>query len=205
MTGTPAEEPEREYADTTPISPTDRIVEADAPATGPSVSNYEQPTVSASDVDIPLDALIPLDRYSKWHPARPRVGPGHALALWMKNAMNFNGRASRTEYWWVMAFLAVLYLVIPLVVGNLANAELIPQIVGLIVVISCWGILPILLAAPTLALSARRLHDTNRSAFWNFFYLIPVTGAVVVAYCCAKPSNPYGVRFDPVLGNPPVE
>lgn len=118
MTGTSAEEPERASAESGPVSPAE--------------TNYEQPTVSASDVDIPLDALIPLDRYSKWHPQRPpRVGPpGRALKLWLQNSMNFNGRASRTEYWWVMALLAVLYLVIPLVVGNLANAEAIPQMVG---------------------------------------------------------------------------
>ncbi len=66
---------------------------------------------------------------------------------------DFSGRASRPEFWWfaLCAFVAqaVLGLLLP-------------------------GIAFLVLALPFLAVSARRLHDTGRSAVWLTFY--PLAG-----------------------------
>ena len=76
-----------------------------------------------------------------------------------KKFATFDGRASRSEYWWFQFFymLVVLVAVILdsiLVGGNLESAgalEIVSQLVLLL---------------PALAVTARRLHDVNRSGWW---------------------------------------
>ncbi len=56
---------------------------------------------------------------------------------------------------------------------------------------------------PTVALQTRRLHDTNRSGWWQLLILIPVVGAVVLIVMLASASDPAGARYDqPAPGVP---
>ena len=76
-----------------------------------------------------------------------------------KKFATFDGRASRSEYWWFQFFymLVVLVAVILdsiLVGGNLESA-------GALEIVS-----QLLLLLPALAVTARRLHDVNRSGWW---------------------------------------
>lgn len=65
---------------------------------------------------------------------------------------DFSGRARRSEYWWFYLFVFVLGL-IPFV-----------------------NLLTLATIIPTFAAGARRLHDTDRSGWWQ---LIAVPGAVL--------------------------
>ena len=49
---------------------------------------------------------------------------------------------------------------------------------------------------PWLALSWRRLHDTNRSGGWWFIGLIPFVGGIILLVFFLLPPNPEGARFD---------
>ncbi len=73
---------------------------------------------------------------------------------------DFSGRASRPEFWWffLCAFLAQAIL-----------GALLP------------GVAFLVLLSPFLAVSARRLHDTGRSAWWLLSYLAAGIGAMVLA------------------------
>ncbi|MGV6811544.1 MAG: DUF805 domain-containing protein [Brevirhabdus sp.] len=72
----------------------------------------------------------------------------------------FSGRAQRSEYWWFMLFNLF---------GNIANASLDVMVFGpnpdgsggLFSVMFALG-----MALPLLSVTARRLHDMNRSAWW---------------------------------------
>ncbi|MEN8206935.1 MAG: DUF805 domain-containing protein [Pseudomonadota bacterium] len=75
---------------------------------------------------------------------------------------DFNGRAKRPEYWWFFLFLFLLGLVTG------AVSEVLNGIVALATLI------------PSFAVGARRLHDTNRSGWWQLLWLIPVIGWIVV-------------------------
>ena len=67
---------------------------------------------------------------------------------------DFQGRASRAEYWWF----ALFSLVVPVVAFNSG-----PRFPGLLVT----GVVVMLLTAvPHLAVTVRRLHDTGRSGWW---------------------------------------
>ena len=84
----------------------------------------------------------------------------------LKNYFNFSGRATRSEFWYFMLFLFLFGIVI----------KLIEVIMGMGIYDS--GILSLIydlaLLIPTLAVSTRRLHDTNRSGWWNLIMLVPI-------------------------------
>ncbi len=67
----------------------------------------------------------------------------------------FSGRAQRSEFWWFFLFSAV----------SSAIASIVP-VIGQIYLL--------VLLIPSLAVSARRLHDTGRSAWWLLLYLASI-------------------------------
>ena len=89
----------------------------------------------------------------------------------------FNGRASRSEFWWWVLF---VFLV------NIATSMVSTVLSGLFA-------LAVLL--PNLAIGARRLHDTDRSGWLQLIGLIPLIGWIVLIYWCvqeAKEPNRFG-------------
>jgi uncharacterized membrane protein YhaH (DUF805 family) len=84
---------------------------------------------------------------------------------------DFNGRATRTEYWWF--FLAVL----------LGSA------VALIVSYRLYVLFSLVTLLPMIAVGARRLHDTNRSGWWQLLALVPF-GIILVVIFFAQRSTP---------------
>jgi uncharacterized membrane protein YhaH (DUF805 family) len=50
---------------------------------------------------------------------------------------------------------------------------------------------------PSLAVSSRRLHDTNRSLWWIFICLIPVIGAIIMIVFLAQDSQPGDNKYGP--------
>ena len=89
----------------------------------------------------------------------------------------FEGRASRSEYWWVYLFTVLATAAADMLggtVGNLASLAFF---------------------LPGLALVARRLHDTGRSGWW-FLIAFTVIGIPVLLYWLVKDSdagaNKYG-------------
>ncbi len=89
----------------------------------------------------------------------------------------FDGRASRSEYWWFYLFT---------VLAGLA-ADMLGSTVG--------NIASLVFFLPGLALIARRLHDVGRSGWW-FLLVFTVIGIPVVLYWLVKDSdngkNAYG-------------
>jgi uncharacterized membrane protein YhaH (DUF805 family) len=53
------------------------------------------------------------------------------------------------------------------------------------------------LLVPLLAVGCRRLHDTNKSGWWQLFWLIPVAGWLVLIIFFAMPSDTDENRFGP--------
>ena len=80
----------------------------------------------------------------------------------------FSGRATRSEYWYVVLFGYLLALLIVFLGMIIDSPEL---IIGLSTVLS------LILLVPGLAVCIRRLHDTGRSGWWYLLVLIPYIGA----------------------------
>ncbi len=92
----------------------------------------------------------------------------------LKNYAVFSGRARRKEYWMFVLFnviFAVVLIIIDLITGlysKSAGIGLFTSIYSLAVLI------------PTIAVSVRRLHDTNHSGWWYFIGLIPLAGPIIL-------------------------
>ncbi len=78
-----------------------------------------------------------------------------AIKVCFQKYVDFTGKATRPEFWWFFLFLFVV---------NLILGQFLP-ILG-----SVFSLATLL---PTLAVGARRLHDTGKSGWWQ---LIGLTG-----------------------------
>lgn len=95
----------------------------------------------------------------------------------LNNYANFDGRAGLREFWLWFAPLFALCLALQ-VLGQIAGIFFtLGSLVGLATLI------------PTLAVGARRLHDTGRSGWMQLLLVIPVIGLLVLAYFWAQPSG----------------
>jgi len=94
------------------------------------------------------------------------------------NYANFNGRARRKEYW--MFILAVIVLLLALgIVGAILSA--ISDTLGGLVY-GIMGLVYLALLIPALAVTVRRLHDTNKSGWFILVSLIPFVGGIYLLY-----------------------
>ena len=82
----------------------------------------------------------------------------------LKNYFNFSGRATRSEFWYFMLFVLLFGIVITLIEVIMGTYD--SGILSLIYNLA--------LLFPSLAVSTRRLHDTNRSGWWNLIMLVPI-------------------------------
>ncbi len=96
----------------------------------------------------------------------------------------FNGRATRSEYWYFTLFNI-------LVVGVFG---LIDQVMGTFNFDASYGplsaIYTLAMILPGLGVSIRRLHDTGRSGWWFMITIIPVVGLLVFLYFALLDSDP---------------
>ena len=87
---------------------------------------------------------------------------------------DFNGRARRREYWmfylWNLIFSFAISIVIAILNGIFRTW--IFNIFSAIYIIA--------LIIPSLAVLVRRLHDTNKSAWWLLISLVPIVGEIVL-------------------------
>jgi len=93
----------------------------------------------------------------------------------LTNYATFTGRARRTEYWMFSLISAVIVVVLCLV------AFLLPREIGLYVLILA-GLYNLAVLVPSVAVTARRLHDTGRSGWWMLISFVPGGGIVVFVF-----------------------
>ena len=105
----------------------------------------------------------------------------------------FEGRAARPEFWWYALFYVLVQLA-----GGVLDAALFPNAVFGVL----GNIAALALLLPTIAVTARRLHDTDRSGWWQLVGLIPIVGVFVLIWFCVQRGTVGGNRFgaEPVLG-----
>lgn len=105
---------------------------------------------------------------------------------------DFGGRARRMEFWMfnLISFLISLTLVFADTLTGMMDAT-----VGLGLL---SGIYALAVFVPSLAVSVRRLHDTNRSGWWLLLIFIPFLGAlalIVLFFLGGTPGdNRYGAN-----------
>jgi uncharacterized membrane protein YhaH (DUF805 family) len=112
------------------------------------------------------------------------------IAVLKKYAV-FSGRARRMECWMfaLISWLAVLaFSMVDVVTGTYhwgTSLGALSTLYSLAVLI------------PTLAVTVRRLHDTDRSGWWIFLSLIPLLGAIAVLFFLISDGTPGPNRYGP--------
>jgi uncharacterized membrane protein YhaH (DUF805 family) len=102
---------------------------------------------------------------------------------------DFGGRARRTEYWMfalINVVITIILVILDTMIGTLGEAGF-----GLL-----SGLYSLAVLLPSLAVSVRRLHDTNRSGWWVLISLVPFVGGIVLLIFCVlegdRGYNQYG-------------
>jgi len=115
--------------------------------------------------------------------------------------LNFKTRASRSEYWWGYLFSVIMSFTISFIIGFVA------ALFGVEEDSATAGLLQLPLALflmiAGLSLSVRRLHDIDRSGWWNLI-IFTIIGIVVLLYWACKRGNEGENRFgaDPLGPQP---
>ncbi len=80
----------------------------------------------------------------------------------------FTGRAARPEFWWWILFLFLMSAALGIVSEKLS------------------ALFSLATLLPTIAVGTRRLHDIDKSGWWQLIGLIPVIGWIVMIVWCAQ-------------------
>ena len=101
----------------------------------------------------------------------------------LKKYAVFSGRARRKEYWYFFLFNIIISIVLAIIdrVTGSFSAEAGMGLLG--------GIYSLAILIPGIAVSVRRLHDTERSGWWLLIGLIPLLGAIVLIIFMVQDSN----------------
>ena len=123
-----------------------------------------------------------------------------AVASSYTKILSFSGRASRSEFWWVMLFQSlvifgavggVIYYVSS---GALDPTQLETSLLPYIGVMNLVWI--ILFTVPATTVMVRRLHDTDHSGWWYWICLVPIIGFLILLFFMVMPGtsgrNRYG-------------
>lgn len=98
--------------------------------------------------------------------------------------INFNGRVSRSQYWYFVLFYVLICLPFGIIDSILFQGQVLTLILSLALII------------PTIGIGVRRLHDLGKPGWWYFMALIPLIGAVALLVLFCMPGenkrNTYG-------------
>lgn len=94
---------------------------------------------------------------------------------------DFTGRAGRPEFWWFFLFQLAVYFV--------------TSFLGFLIYLLAF----LALLVPSIAVGARRMHDTGKSGWLLLIGLIPIVGLILLWFL-AQPSQAGSNQF-----GPPVE
>ena len=120
-----------------------------------------------------------------------------AIKSGFNNYVNFNGRASRSEYnYWVLfiILLSIFALILDPIDLYTGEGGMLSNILSLVLIL------------PGVAVMIRRFHDINKSG-WNYFWSLTIIGVFPVLYWLIfkagdNGSNSYGV--DSLSNNSPL-
>lgn len=122
-----------------------------------------------------------------------------SIEICYRKYCTFEGRASRSEYWWFVCYLLVFYLLLLFLLFFICEQRcegmrvVEDRILGLSILYCSANFFPLL------ACQVRRLHDTSKSGTYWFLALIPYAGSVIMLVLMVMPShgdNQYGSKPD---------
>ena len=114
----------------------------------------------------------------------------NAYKNFFKGYVDFTGRSTRSEYWWIL--LTNMILLVPFysayfkVLANPRNEAALVALGGIAIIYMIFGLALIL---PMLALTVRRLRDAGFHWALIFIIFIPMVGPLVLLVLLAMPTK----------------
>ena len=107
---------------------------------------------------------------------------GESVSTCIKKYFVFEGRASRSEYWWFQLIVSPSYFISTFFENDIAYIFLGITLFTLI---------------PAISAGVRRLHDTNRSGFFLLISFIPFIGGLILLFFLIPEGTKGKNRFGP--------
>lgn len=107
-----------------------------------------------------------------------------AVQRFFSKYADFNGRASRSEFWWVVLF----------GVGVSIIQELLQRAGGAGLAISL--LISLALLVPNFAIGSRRLHDIGKSGWWQLLWIVILVGWIILIVWYATAEKPEGDKYN---------
>ena len=102
---------------------------------------------------------------------RPIVGFEEAVRTCFAKYLDFEGDASRPEFWWFFLFVGAVSFALAIVSNKLS------------------GLFSLAMFVPLLAVTVRRLHDANRSGWWLLSWFIPLVGWIILVFLLVQEGD----------------
>lgn len=129
---------------------------------------------------------------------------GESIKTCFQKYANFNGRASRSEYWWwqLFAYLvswAASYMGLAIFGGNIEQFVMTENFTYFPwAMYSFSGLVSIAMFLPNLSVAVRRLHDTGHSGWWVLLNFVFCIGWVILLVWYVQPSQKEENKYGPV-------
>ena len=115
------------------------------------------------------------------------MGFTEAVGTCFAKYATFSGRAVRSEFWYWVLFTVIASIVLVLIplplIGSLNGSETLGWAFDLATIL------------PYIAVTARRLHDVDRSGWWQLLIFVPVVGTYILLVWLCKPGTAGANRF----------
>jgi uncharacterized membrane protein YhaH (DUF805 family) len=109
----------------------------------------------------------------------------NAYTDFWKRYVDFSGRTSRSDFWYYILGAFVVFIIAAML-DNVTGLTLFTPVLSLASII------------PAVAIYTRRLHDINKTGWWQLIALIPLAGLIVLlVWFCTKgdqAKNQYGIN-----------
>ena len=119
---------------------------------------------------------------------------GESIQTCLSKAVTWEGRASRSEYWYFYLFFLLCLFVGAMIDGVLGTSftytnpmtgETQSMFYGWVYMLTALAFF-----LPNLAVFVRRLHDTDHSGWWYWFFLVPLIGVIMILiWACTRGTN----------------
>ena len=113
-----------------------------------------------------------------------------AYINFLKGYVDFVGRSTRPDFWWVWLMNHILFLPLYILIFNKEiNQGPSLNFTLVILVIGIYAILALLLLLPNLALKIRRLRDAGLHWAFIFLHFVPMVGRLALLVLLAMPTK----------------
>ena len=100
----------------------------------------------------------------------------------LKKYAVFSGRSRRSEFWYFVLFNAIIGIVLSIIDRAIGTTSAGSGLLN--------GLYSLAVLIPSIGVSIRRLHDTNRSGWWQLIVLVPLVGFIVLLVFLAQEGKP---------------